>query len=131
MRRFGMNPPDQLDGAGRSMQDAERSLRQGDLEQGARDEAQALDQLRQGAQQMVEQMMRQMQPGQVGQNGVLDPLGRPPRTEGPDLGLTVKVPDEVDAQRAREILEELRKRLGEPTRPPVELDYIERLLRRF
>jgi hypothetical protein len=34
-------------------------------------------------------------------------------------------------QRAREILEELRRRLGEATRPPGELDYLERLLRRF
>jgi hypothetical protein len=34
-------------------------------------------------------------------------------------------------QRAREILEELRRRLGEPSRPLLELDYIERLLRRF
>ena len=43
----------------------------------------------------------------------------------------MKVPDEIDMQRAREILEELRRRLGQPTRPNEELDYIERLLRRF
>ena len=42
-----------------------------------------------------------------------------------------KVPDEIDVQRAREILEELRRRLGEQPRPTIELDYIERLLRRF
>ena len=34
-------------------------------------------------------------------------------------------------QTAREILEELRRRLGEQVRPTLELDYIERLLRRF
>ena len=55
------------------------------------------------------------------------PSGR----KGPDLGTSVKVPDEIDMQRAREILEELRRRMGEPTRPQSELDYIERLLRRF
>jgi hypothetical protein len=43
----------------------------------------------------------------------------------------VKVPDESDIQRAREILEELRRRLGERGRPPPELDYIERLIERF
>jgi hypothetical protein len=43
----------------------------------------------------------------------------------------VKVPDEIDVQRAREILEELRRRLGDALRPQIELDYIERLLRRF
>jgi hypothetical protein len=41
------------------------------------------------------------------------------------------VPDEIDVQRAREIMEELRRRLGEQNRPTLELDYIERLLRRF
>jgi len=39
--------------------------------------------------------------------------------------------DEIDMQRAREILEELRRRLAQPARPPMELDYFERLLRRF
>ena len=44
----------------------------------------------------------------------------------------VKVPgaDESATQRARRILEELRKRLGDPQRPTEELDYLERLLRR-
>ena len=40
----------------------------------------------------------------------------------------VKIPSESDIQRARRILEELRRRAGERERPPVERDYIERLL---
>ncbi len=48
-----------------------------------------------------------------------------------DPGDSVKVPDEITVQRAREILDELRKRLGQPSRPPVELDYLERLIKRF
>ena len=44
---------------------------------------------------------------------------------------SVKVPGEIDAQRARRILEELRKRYGENYRPQMELDYIERLLKDF
>lgn len=59
-----------------------------------------------------------------------DPLGRMRRTEGPDLGTTVRVPDEIDVQRARRILDELRRRLGDPTRPQLELDYLDRLLPR-
>ena len=43
----------------------------------------------------------------------------------------VEVPDESDVQRARQILEELRARAGERGRPTDELDYIDRLLRRF
>jgi uncharacterized protein (TIGR02302 family) len=133
MRQNGLQVPQQLDGAERSMQDAERALRQGDLEGAMRHEQQALEQLRQGAQQMAQQMMQQMRQFGQGPGGdaPLDPLGRPQRTEGPDLGTSVKVPDEIDIQRAREILEELRRRLGEPMRPQLELDYIERLLRRF
>ena len=133
MQQFGLAPPQQLDGAERSMRDAERALQEGDLEAAARAEQNALDQLRQGAQQMAEQMLRQgrqfgMGPGL---DAPLDPMGRPQRSEGPDFGNSVKVPDEIDVQRAREILEELRRRLGEQSRTPLELDYIERLLRRF
>ena len=60
-----------------------------------------------------------------------DPLGRPQRTVGPDLGTTVKVPDEIDIQRAREILDAIRKRLGDAGRPVIERDYLERLLDQF
>jgi hypothetical protein len=74
------------------------------------------------------------QPGRQGQQRAgqeTDPLGRPLR--GRDYGddVTVKVPGEIDAQRARRILEELRKRFGESMRPQLELDYIERLLKDF
>jgi uncharacterized protein (TIGR02302 family) len=133
LQRHGIPSQQQLEGAERSMQEAERALRQGELDTATRAEQQALEQLRQGAQQMAEQMMRQMRQFGQGPGGdaPLDPLGRPQRTEGPDLGTSVKVPDEIDIQRAREILEELRRRLSEPTRPQLELDYIDRLLRRF
>ena len=73
-------------------------------------------------------------PGRTGQaraNQDTDPLGRPLR--GRDYGddTTVKVPGEIDVQRARRILEELRKRFGESFRPQLELDYIERLLKDY
>ena len=60
-----------------------------------------------------------------------DPLGRPLRGREYGDDVTVKVPGEIDAQRARRILEELRKRYGESCRPQLELDYIERLLKEF
>jgi len=34
-------------------------------------------------------------------------------------------------QKSRQILDELRRRAGERSRPVIELDYIERLLKRF
>jgi hypothetical protein len=134
LREFGLQAPGQLDGAGESMQRAERALREGDLDGATEEETRALEQLRQGAREMAQQMLRQL-PSRYGVNdatGELDPMGRPPqRTDGPDPGVGVKVPDQIDVQRAREILEELRRRLGETTRPPIELEYLERLLKRF
>jgi hypothetical protein len=59
-----------------------------------------------------------------------DPLGRPLRGHDVD-DLSVKVPGEIDVQRARRILEELRRRFGESFRPQLELDYIERLLKDY
>jgi hypothetical protein len=42
-----------------------------------------------------------------------------------------RVPTELDLGRAREILEELYRRASQRSRPPEELDYLQRLLRRF
>ena len=60
-----------------------------------------------------------------------DPLGRP--LHGREFGddFTVKIPGEIDVQRARRILEELRRRLADPQRPQIELDYLERLLKDY
>jgi uncharacterized protein (TIGR02302 family) len=122
----------ELKSARDAMENAERSLQQGDTNSALGDQSNALEQMRQGAQKMTEEMQKNGS-ARMGQNGETqrDPLGRPQRFQGPDAGNSVKVPDEIDMQRAREILEELRRRLAEPTRPPVELDYYERLLRRF
>ena len=63
--------------------------------------------------------------------GDVDPLGRPMRGAGADAGGDVEVPDKASLQKAREILDELRRRAGQRTRPRPERDYIDRLLRRF
>ena len=133
----GAQPGDELGRslgrAGRAMGDATRSLGQQAPGDAYGYQGEALDALRQGLQGMMQQLYAQ-QPGQQGQqmggraSGDRDPLGRPQRTEGPDLGQTVKVPDEIDAERARRILEAIRQRLGERFRPRYELDYLERLL---
>jgi hypothetical protein len=60
-----------------------------------------------------------------------DPLGRAAGGTGPDLGDGVKIPDQSELQRARSILQELRKRAAERGRPQQELDYIDRLLKEF
>ncbi|MGE3782448.1 MAG: DUF4175 family protein, partial [Alphaproteobacteria bacterium] len=60
-----------------------------------------------------------------------DPLGRPVSNSGTYDRGDVKIPDENILQKSRRILDELRRRAGERTRPEIELDYIDRLLRRF
>ena len=62
-----------------------------------------------------------------------DPLGRSRRdvAGNADQGSDTRVPDEAEQLRTRRIQEELRRRGAERQRPGDELDYIERLLRRF
>ncbi len=132
LRALGARPPDQLEGAGRAMRESEKSLDDENLGRAVQQQTLALDRLRQGTRSMAEQILQSLasRMGQGGQRNK-DPLGRPERTQGPDLGTSVKVPDQIDIQRAREILEELRRRLGEPSRPMLELDYLERLIKQF
>jgi uncharacterized protein (TIGR02302 family) len=137
--------------------EAEQSMGQaGDaLGKGADGEAvdaqgRALENLRKGAQNLARQM--QQQPGDdIGENdGNGDPNGpgNPqarradggPREEDP-LGRTKPTGDPSDGARlrgggkkgqlelrAREVLDELRRRLGDTERPQTELDYLQRLL---
>lgn len=133
----GMQPGQEmgraLGRAGRAMGDASRSLGERSPGSAYGYQGEALDALREGLEGMMQQMYAN-QPGPDGQQlggrpmGRRDPLGRPERTEGPDYGETVKVPDEIDVERARRILEAIRNRLGERFRPRYELDYLERLL---
>jgi uncharacterized protein (TIGR02302 family) len=130
MEQKGLGDGEKLGAATEAMESAEEALREGDLDQASDQQAQALEQLREGAEQMAQQMQQNgnQQAGENGENS-RDPMGRPQRSQGPDQGRSVKVPDQIDIQRAREVLEELRKRAGDAQRPQLELDYIDRLLR--
>jgi hypothetical protein len=132
---------DQLGDADDAMGQAEGQLGEGNADGAVGSQGRALDALRRGAQSLAQQMQQQgmgmgMGPGQPGRLGPpraqqeTDPLGRPRHGRDYDDS-TVKVPGEIDVQRARRILEELRKRFGENFRPQLELEYIERLLRDF
>jgi uncharacterized protein (TIGR02302 family) len=134
------NEMGQLGDAGEAMGQAEGELGEGDADSAVDSQGRALEAMRKGAQGLAQQMQQNgmgMGPGQPGRNGRqraqqnTDPLGRPLRGREYGDDVTVKVPGEIDAQRARRILEELRKRFGESSRPQLELDYIERLLQGF
>jgi uncharacterized protein (TIGR02302 family) len=137
----GKNGMDQLGQAGEAMGEAEGQLGEGNADSAVDSQGRALDALRKGAQGLAQSMQQQLGQGPgPGPNGRLglpraqrdtDPLGRPLR--GRDYGddVTVKVPGEIDVQRARRIIEELRRRFGDVLRPQDELDYIERLLKDY
>jgi uncharacterized protein (TIGR02302 family) len=122
-----------------AMRDAEGALGDGNPDSAVDAQGRALEALRRGAQDLAQQMQPGpgLGPGQPGRNGPAraqqdtDPLGRPLRGREYGDDSTVKVPGEIDVQRARRILEELRRRFGDSFRPQIELDYIERLLRDF
>jgi uncharacterized protein (TIGR02302 family) len=138
----GQDQLDQLGRAGGAMDDAQGQLGQGNSDSAVDAQGRALDALRKGAQGLAQSMQQQMGqgPGQGRPGGRLgqaranqdtDPLGRPLRGRAYGDDSTVKVPGEIDVQRARRIIEELRKRFGDLGRPQEELDYIERLLKDY
>jgi hypothetical protein len=144
MRQFGEmggEIPRPLGRAERAMRDAGQALSQGQPGAAVPPQTQALDELQQGMQAMAEEMAQQMMMGQMpgqmpGQqrqqsNRGRDPLGRPLPGFGSADTNDVDIPEQSELQRAREILDELRRRAGEFSRPKPELDYIDRLLRRF
>jgi uncharacterized protein (TIGR02302 family) len=132
---LGIKPGQGFGEAGEAMGEAETALGEGEGDEAVGQQGRALDALRRGAQDMMQQMQQAMQGDQGGgqeggrqQNSDRDPLGRPRATTGPDFGDSVKVPDEIDVQRARQILDAIRKRLGNTLSPQIERDYLERLL---
>jgi hypothetical protein len=66
----------------------------------------------------------------TGQNTRRDPLGRAVGAIDTD-GRDVAVPENIQRERVRDILDELRKRAQDPNRPDAERQYLERLLERF
>jgi len=140
MKRFGEmggETPKSLGDAEQAMREAEQALGSGDPRGAVDPQSRALDALQRGAQAMAESLARQFgqaqRPGSgsdpAGRNR--DPLGRGDNGTGMiDTG-DVKIPEKADLQRAREILDELRRRAGELLRPKPERDYIDRLLQRF
>jgi len=120
-----------LEGATQSMREAENALRRGDLEGARAAQDAALDQLREGAEGLASELRERGQDGQAGQqSGPADPLGRQ-LSGGNDGGEEVEVPTQIDPARAREIMNEIRRRAEDQNRPQAERDYLRRLLDRF
>ncbi|MHA1599377.1 MAG: TIGR02302 family protein [Alphaproteobacteria bacterium] len=131
--------PRPLGRAEQSMRDARDALQNGRPGDAVQPQTRTMDQLQQGMQSMAQQFMEQMGEAaerNMGQMGVRpgngqDPLGRRPGGSGIEALEGVEIPDRMELRRAREILDELRRRRGDRQRPALELDYIDRLLRQF
>jgi uncharacterized protein (TIGR02302 family) len=117
--------------AERAMRDAQNALNNQAPGDAVGPQGEALDQLQQAARALAEQMRQNGEGGEGGSQAGRDPFGRNPPGQGDlDRG-DVKIPEESEMQRSREILDELRRRAGERARPQIERDYIDRLLKRF
>lgn len=150
--------PAPLAEADRAMRDAAEALAEGRDPRAA--QQQAIRALTEGGRQMSQRMQRQFGPPQPGegegegegeemasgqqggegqdqQNQLgegRDPLGRDRREAGgsaQDNAGDTLVPGEAERLRSHQLQQELRRRGAERERPPVELEYIDRLLRRF
>ena len=125
--------PRPLGEAGQAMHEAEQALREGDAAAAAAAEAEAVAGLEQGLRRLGQGLSQ----GRTGTGGLTpsgdgrDPLGRLRPGVGTTDSTEVGLPEVPELQKAREILDELRRRAGQRERPHQELDYIDRLLRQF
>ncbi|WP_243698661.1 DUF4175 domain-containing protein [Paracoccus alkanivorans] len=150
-----------LDDAGRAMEDAEQALRDGDLGGALQRQADAIQSMREGMRALGDMLgqgeqrragddregqQESDQPSgpsgdQQRQTGsaepregrpVLDPLGRQQPGNGNVITSSDPLAGGIDpAARARDLLDEIRRRSGERGRPQDERDYLGRLLDRF
>ena len=151
LKALGMKGEKGFDDAQGDMKEAEGDLsggqgkpdKGGQTGKGAAVDAQgrALEAMREGAQGLQQQMQQGQGQGRNGKGGYVarrtrpgelpgdDPLGRGAqgdkgRDDGPLNGSVAA------AERARRVMEELRRRLANPARPADERDYLERLMKR-
>ncbi len=132
-----------LDDAARAMDEAEQALREGDTGRAIDRQAEAIQNLREGLQSLgralAQNQPQQGQPGAGQQSAEGDPDRLVPRDPlGRAAGRTGQFGTDADMlqgqdiyRRARDLLDDIRRRAGERTRPMPELDYLKRLLDRF
>jgi|GEM_PF-50404 len=141
--REGRAAGDAFDDADREMGQAEESLRQGDLGGALDQQSDALESMRRGMRALREQQRQAQNSGQGQESGNgesdtagLDPLGR---SNGQDqAGSTIDedaqnngIDNKTRRQQYENLLNDLKGRAQDRTRPEYELDYLERLLDRF
>lgn len=127
-----------LDEAGRAMEEAEHALREGDLPGALDRQADAMRSMREGMRNLGEAMAQERREngtdgqgeavGRADPNSARDPLGREPG-EGARIGSDRNLLQGDDVyRRAQDLLDEIRRRQGDQSRPDSERDYLKRLL---
>ncbi|MEQ8341920.1 MULTISPECIES: TIGR02302 family protein [Marinovum] len=134
----GRRAQQSLEDAERAMEGAEQALRADDLAEAIDRQAEAMDALREGMRNLGEALAEEQreQGGQGDTAGARegerrDPLGRDAGNSGTISSGEELLNGEDVYRRARELLDEIRRRSGEGARPEIERDYLERLLDRF
>jgi uncharacterized protein (TIGR02302 family) len=135
LSEMGMKPMPGFKDAGKEMGESSDALGQSQGQRSADAQGRALEALRKGAGDLMQQLREAGQSGPQGmpmpgneQAEGNDPLGRRSGQLGNELDDQVKVPDQIDVQRAREILDAIRRKLGDGPASIIEKDYLERLL---
>lgn len=136
MQEKGAEVPEGLGKASGAMQNSTQALGANDPAASIPHQEDALKNLTEGQQQMARQVGQRMQQMMMFSFGMgqTDPLGRPMRDGNNGMPWSrskVEIPDQAERRRVQEIMNELRKKSGELTRPTYELDYFRRLMRQF
>ena len=121
--KLGDEAPGQLGDAESAMGGAVGELGKGAWGSAAEAQGQAVRRLQDGIEQL----------GKMAGIGMLprDPMGRPLPGHGIGDDGTTRIPGQSEVQRARRILDELRRRAGDRQRSEPERDYLHRLLEQF
>ena len=130
--------PEQLGMAEQEMRNSSNALEGSRPDQSVPYQEKVLEYLKGAQQQMMQQLaqrMQQMTGFSIGMPQRYDPLGRPMGQDNggnnSGLGSEVEVPGQSQKKWVQDILEELRRRSGDRSRPQEELEYYRRLLKRF
>jgi uncharacterized protein (TIGR02302 family) len=125
-----------LEEAQRAMEQAEQALRDGDAGEALSQQSEALEAMRDGLRSMNEALTQDLaenseQNADDAQSGGRDPLGRDNSSRGELAGNENALQPNDVYRRARDLLDEIRRRSAEQERPEAELDYLRRLLDLF
>ena len=135
----GADTNQSLDDAQNAMRSAQEALEEGDIASALDRQSEAMDSLREGIRNLSRSLAQNNQgPRQEGgtestqrDNQSQDPLGRSSGAGASSDAQGSKIDQREMAKRAKELLEEIRRRAGERERSDDERNYLKKLLEKF